>query len=60
MKRAGSGRKAYLIKTWGIHAMHHGWTLAEVLEKGTKLRRLTAAEIEQWAKDQRAKGWPKD
>lgn len=58
--RAATGRKAHLIKTWGIHALHHGWTLQEVLAKGEKLRRLTAAEIEQWAKEQRAKGWPKE
>jgi hypothetical protein len=60
MRKAATGRKTFLIKTWGIHAMHHGWTLAEVLAKGTKLRRLTAEEIERWAKEQRAKGWPKE
>lgn len=58
--RASRSRKVYLIKTWGIHALHHGWTLTEVLSKGTKLKRLSVAQIQEWAKEQRAKGWPKE
>ena len=51
--------KAHLIKTWGIHALHHGWTLNEVYAKGAELKKLTVAQIQEWARDQRAKGWRK-
>lgn len=57
--RAARGAKAYLIKTWGIHALHHGWTLDEVYAQGEKLRKLTVAEIKAWAQEQRAKNWKK-
>ena len=57
--RSARGRKDHLIKTWGIHALHHGWTYAEVTEMYTKLLRKTVAEISEWAKAQRSSGWAK-
>ena len=57
--RAARGMKAHLIKTWGIHALHHGWTLDEVYAQAAKLRKLTVAQIKEWAQEQRAKEWRK-
>lgn len=58
--RCATGRKAYLLKTWGIHAMHHGWTMDEVVAMFPSLKRKTVAEIIAWTKAHREAGWKKD
>jgi hypothetical protein len=57
--RAPRGAKDYLLKTWGIHAIHHGWTLDEVKVRYSKLLKLTVAEIAAWTREQRARNWAK-
>jgi hypothetical protein len=57
--RTATGTKAPAIKTWGIHALHHGWSYEEVLAMAAKLQKKTVAEILAWAKAQRECGWAK-
>lgn len=56
---AASGKKAPLIKTWGIHALHHGWTYDEVMAMYGKLLKRTVAEIKAFAMAQRSSNWAK-
>lgn len=58
MKRA-NGKKAWLLKTWGIHALHHGWSYDEVMAMYSKMAKKTIAEIVAWTREQRQSGWPK-